>query len=82
MVRKDFNHPSVIMYSIGNEIPEAGTPLGAVVGPRRSPRRSGRSTTPGSSPTRSTRMLAVIGEILGDSGTRPQARESTRASTT
>ncbi|MBQ7372829.1 MAG: hypothetical protein IJW67_13295, partial [Blautia sp.] len=22
MVRKDFNHPSVIFYSIGNEIPE------------------------------------------------------------
>lgn len=24
MVNKDFNHPSVIMYSIGNEIPETG----------------------------------------------------------
>jgi len=32
MVRKDFNHPSVILYSIGNEIPEAGTPIGARVG--------------------------------------------------
>ena len=32
MVRKDFNHPSVILYSIGNEIPEAGTPMGARVG--------------------------------------------------
>jgi beta-galactosidase len=32
MVRKDVNHPSVIMYSIGNEIPEAGTPMGARVG--------------------------------------------------
>ncbi|WP_247046335.1 DUF4982 domain-containing protein [Arthrobacter rhizosphaerae] len=29
MVAKDFNHPSVIMYSIGNEIIEAGTPHGA-----------------------------------------------------
>lgn len=29
MVRKDRNHPSVIMYSIGNEIPEAGTRTGA-----------------------------------------------------
>ena len=29
MVRKDVNHPSVILYSIGNEIPEAGTPMGA-----------------------------------------------------
>jgi beta-galactosidase len=29
MVRKDRNHPSVIMYSIGNEISEVGTPHGA-----------------------------------------------------
>ena len=27
MVRKDINHPSVILYSIGNEIPEAGDPF-------------------------------------------------------
>ena len=32
MVRKDYNHPSVLLYSIGNEIPEAGTPMGARVG--------------------------------------------------
>lgn len=30
MVAKDINHPSVIIYSIGNEIPENGTPFGAV----------------------------------------------------
>ncbi len=29
MVRKDINHPSVILYSIGNEIPEAGQPHGS-----------------------------------------------------
>lgn len=29
IVEKDFNHPSVIMYSIGNEIQELGTPVGA-----------------------------------------------------
>lgn len=29
LVAKDRNHPSVIMYSIGNEILELGTPLGA-----------------------------------------------------
>ena len=29
MVVKDINHPSVIMYSIGNEIPDAGNPTGA-----------------------------------------------------
>lgn len=29
MVEKDYNHPSVILYSTGNEIPEAGTACGA-----------------------------------------------------
>jgi hypothetical protein len=29
MVAKDYNHPSVVMYSIGNEIVETGTPHGA-----------------------------------------------------
>lgn len=29
MVRKDYNHPSVIFYSVGNEIPEIGTDHGA-----------------------------------------------------
>lgn len=29
MVKKDFNHPSVIIYSIGNEIPEVGSDIGA-----------------------------------------------------
>lgn len=32
MVRKDYNHPSVILYSIGNEIPEIGTALGEKIG--------------------------------------------------
>jgi beta-galactosidase len=32
MVAKDRNHPSVIMYSLGNEIIEAGTPSGAATG--------------------------------------------------
>lgn len=32
MVRKDRNHPSVLLYCIGNEIPEAGTPMGARTG--------------------------------------------------
>jgi hypothetical protein len=32
MVRRDYNHPSVIMYSIGNEIPEVGSPWGAQLG--------------------------------------------------
>ncbi|WP_099466649.1 glycoside hydrolase family 2 TIM barrel-domain containing protein [Konateibacter massiliensis] len=29
MVRKDYNHPCVLLYSIGNEIPEIGTNHGA-----------------------------------------------------
>lgn len=29
---KDLNHPSVIFYSIGNEIPETGNPLGSELG--------------------------------------------------
>lgn len=34
MVRKDFNHPSVFMYSIGNEITEIGRPIGSIWGRR------------------------------------------------
>jgi beta-galactosidase len=32
MVAKDFNHPSVILYSIGNEIFETGRPIGSIWG--------------------------------------------------
>ncbi|MFI5897813.1 glycoside hydrolase family 2 TIM barrel-domain containing protein [Actinoplanes sp. NPDC051513] len=32
MVAKCFNHPSVVMYSIGNEVPEAGSGLGGAWG--------------------------------------------------
>lgn len=31
MVHKDYNHPSVILYSVGNEIPEIGTEHGAAI---------------------------------------------------
>jgi beta-galactosidase len=34
MVRRDRNHPSVIMWSIGNEIPEQGRPDGAAISKR------------------------------------------------
>ena len=34
MVVKDRNHPSVIMYSVGNEIPETGDPHGSALGRR------------------------------------------------
>ena len=32
MVRKDRPHPSVVMYSLGNEIPEVGMPQGSAMG--------------------------------------------------
>lgn len=32
MVRKDYNHPCVILYSIGNEIPQTGSNLSAGIG--------------------------------------------------
>lgn len=32
IVGKDFNHPSVVLYSIGNEIPETGSANGADIG--------------------------------------------------
>lgn len=32
MVEKDFNHPCVVFYSLGNEIPEIGTPQGSALG--------------------------------------------------
>ena len=32
MVRKDRNHPSVVFYSIGNEIPDGSTPEGLQIG--------------------------------------------------
>jgi beta-galactosidase len=32
MVAKDMNHPSVVLYSIGNEIPEVGTAAGGAQG--------------------------------------------------
>lgn len=34
LVAKDYNHPSVVMYSIGNEVFEAGSPMGSIWGRR------------------------------------------------
>ncbi len=34
MVEKDYNHPSVVIYSVGNEIPEVGTARGAQINRR------------------------------------------------
>ncbi|MDW6057571.1 glycoside hydrolase family 2 TIM barrel-domain containing protein [Streptomyces sp. FXJ1.4098] len=53
MVAKDVNHPSVIMYSIGNEIPRPARPS-ARSGDAGSPRRSAPWTPRVTSPTPST----------------------------
>jgi beta-galactosidase len=58
MVRKDFNHPSVILYSIGNEIPEAGRPDGV---------RAGRALAEKIRSLDTTRLItqAVSGLLIG-----------------
>ncbi|MCX5356242.1 DUF4982 domain-containing protein [Streptomyces mirabilis] len=62
MVAKDFNHPSVIMYSIGNEIPETGTPSGAARG--RKLAEKVRSLDPARYVTNAVNgMLAVMSEL-------------------
>ncbi|MFJ3778968.1 glycoside hydrolase family 2 TIM barrel-domain containing protein [Streptomyces sp. NPDC090075] len=62
MVAKDLNHPSVIMYSIGNEIPETGSPFGAVWGRRLAEKV--RSLDPARYVTNSVNgMLAVMSEL-------------------
>ncbi|MFC5825305.1 DUF4982 domain-containing protein [Nonomuraea insulae] len=62
MVAKDYNHPSVIMYSIGNEIPEAGSPAGAVWGRELAERiRTLDSTRYVTNAVNN--MLAVLGEL-------------------
>jgi beta-galactosidase len=69
MVRKDVNHPSVVFYSIGNEIPEVGRPHGAVWSRRLAEKVRSldgtRFVTNGINA-----MLSVIGEAHAD---KPQA---------
>lgn len=45
IVGKDYNHPSVVMYSIGNEILENGTPNGADIGRKMTERLRARDDT-------------------------------------
>ncbi|UGQ11367.1 DUF4982 domain-containing protein [Yinghuangia sp. ASG 101] len=77
MVAKDFNHPSVILYSIGNEVPEAGSVAGAAWGRRLAEKiRSldgGRYVTNGIN-----NMVAVMSELKR---TTEQAPEDTEAPT-
>jgi hypothetical protein len=61
MVAKDANHPSVVMYSIGNEIPEVGTAHGALWSRRLA--EEVRRLDPTRPVTNGVNgMLAVIGE--------------------
>lgn len=72
MVAKDYNHPCVVMYTVGNEIPETGTPGGAAQN------RAMADHFRALDPTRPIancingmfsvmpRMREILGEILGD----------------
>src|SRR3954454_985378 len=71
MVAKDFNHPSVIMYSIGNEIFETGRPIGSIWG--RKLAEKVRSLDDTRYVTNAINHLASVAhrlpEVLGDAAT-------------
>ncbi|SEQ01236.1 beta-galactosidase [Streptomyces sp. yr375] len=78
MVAKDFNHPSVILYSIGNEIPETGSPFGAAWG--RKLAEKVRSLDPTRYVTNAINgMLSVISELalLGQQAPEQASDDST-----
>jgi beta-galactosidase len=76
MVAKDYNHPSVILYSIGNEIPETGSPVGAVWGRRLAEKV--RALDRGRYVTNAVNgMLAVLADL---GAMRQQAREKAAGS--
>jgi len=63
MVAKDINHPSVIMYSIGNEVLEVATPMGGVWGRRLAEKV--RALDPNRFVTNGVNgMLSILPEIL------------------
>ena len=70
MVTKDYNHPSVIMYSIGNEIAEVGTPHGSVLA--RKMAEQIRSLDPSRLVTNGVNsMLAVMDEVAEQAADSP-----------
>ena len=81
MVRKDRNHPSVVFYSIGNEVPDASTDVGvhqgramtdAIRGPRRHPfRHAGRQRHP----VDTRRLRRCTGSRREGTGRRRQRRQ-------
>ncbi len=65
MVTKDYNHPSVIMYSLGNEIAEVGMPHGSVLARRMAEKL--RSLDPTRLVTNGVNSaLAVMDELAAD----------------
>jgi beta-galactosidase len=85
MTRKDRNHPSVVLYSTGNEISEVGSPLGAARA--RDIAEHLRSLDPTRYVTNAVQpLLAIrnlfgrIAEVIGqlDDDTEPEAREQPR----
>ena len=82
MVAKDVNHPSVVLYSIGNEIPETGSPAGAAWGRKLAEKvRALDSTRYVTNAVNG--MVAVIGDLAaiqlaGARGRRGQRRHGRR----
>jgi len=62
MVRKDRNHPCVIMYSIGNEIPETGNVIDAAWGKKFADRI--KALDPTRYTTNSLNLLLAAGSVL------------------
>ena len=63
MIRKDFNHPSVIAYSTSNEVPEAGTAYGARL--NRKITNLIRDLDPGRFTTAGLNALIALGPKIG-----------------
>lgn len=63
MVEKDFNHPSVLFYSMGNEIPEVGTAQGSALG--REMARLTKALDPGRFVLVSVNGIFAAGDDLG-----------------
>ncbi|KQP70040.1 glycoside hydrolase [Microbacterium sp. Leaf288] len=65
MVRKDFNHPSVILYSIGNEIHEYGSGAGGILSREIAERIRANDETRFIT-TAVSSFWAVAGEVIGE----------------
>ncbi len=81
MVRKDRNHPSVVLYSIGNEIPDVGNPAGAELGRRIAARvralDNTRFVTNGVNPIVAVGIESILEMAAADVGL-PSATDDTR----